>query len=293
MDVNESFWDISFSNPDASGLNDLVPNYDAHDSLLDSQDFEALYTVTLSERAQEGGCLSVSVVESREEGVLSRVSTEVWEASLLLSAFLIQDTSLLSEMRGAAVLELGCGCGLAGLVALGASMRAGTPLSRLVLSDADSAALRGIQKALGHQRDLVIQPILTDPAHCPAKGTTLCLQRLDWRDYPISASPSHERELRPLSADSVGLIVGSALVYSPAHVVLADVLRLGSIARDPAILISSSHFLKGSCRRAVLLQIHDRPGFALFLLRLEVLTIHNNTPTVLEYITHPYVIVRR
>ena len=32
-----------------------------------------------------------------------------------------------------------------------------------------------------------------------------------------------------------------------------------------------SHFLRGACRRAVLLQVSDRPGFGLFLLRLETL----------------------
>ena len=221
-DVNASFWNICFSAPNASHLNDLVPNYDVHDSLVNSHDIHALYTVTITEKVLRGDdCLSVSVVERREEGVLSRVSTEVWEASLLLAAFLLQDSTF-EKLQDAAVLELGCGCGFGGLVVLAASLRAQTPLSRLLLTDVDAAALLGIQEALQRQRYLDIQSTGTDPSHA---RTTLGLQRLDWRDYAESAPQTRLPESRRLSPDAFDLIIGSALVYSPAHVVLADTLR--------------------------------------------------------------------
>ena len=215
MDVNDCFWEISFSSSDASALNDLVPTYDDRDGSLPSDDFSASYAVSLSDEASARRSLRVSVLESREDGVLGRVSAEVWEASLLLSAYLLQTPELFDDLSGGAVLELGCGCGLAGLVALSVALRARSPSPcQVLLTDFDSEALRSIREALSFQEDIRVSPCET--------GDSIRLERLDWRDY---CQKSGGGDAGRLDSGQVGLIIGSALVYSPAHVALADVLR--------------------------------------------------------------------
>ena len=62
------------------------------------------------------GMLKVEIIETRGQGVCDAIGGVVWEAGLLLSAFLLLNPEVCAGKR---VLELGCGCGLVGRTVLG------------------------------------------------------------------------------------------------------------------------------------------------------------------------------
>ena len=61
-----------------------------------------------------------------------------------------------------------------------------------------------------------------------------------------------------LSNQRFQVLMGSALCYSPYHICLADTVK---------------HFLDGDCNEVVIIQIGDRAGFDLFLIRLTSLEV--------------------
>jgi Lysine methyltransferase len=156
-DIADIFWDISFKPKAASELNYLVPSYsrssddgrvgrllaspDSEDSSNDS--FSRSFVVSRNVN-QSSLDTTVTILECRDDGVMSRLSTELWEAALLLSAYLIRHKDMLTSIPDARVLELGCGCGLVGLVALdvlACSEQPSDSAPYLCFSDYDSITL--------------------------------------------------------------------------------------------------------------------------------------------------------
>lgn len=182
---------------------------------------------------------------------------------MLLSAALIADPSLLEAQLGeTTLLELGCGCGLVGIVALQLLLKSyksvnshpdknqshvlHASMPSLHLSDNDQEVLDLLLESITSQSVFTAIPSLTSSAN-------LHITHLNWLDYLDDENMS-----KRMTKSRFSLILGSALVYAPEHAALADVL---------------SHFLNGACEKALILQICDRPGFSEFLARLDVLSM--------------------
>lgn len=213
MDLTDALWEISFMNRGASELNELVPLYDA-EVQQEPHYVSRHYIEDPSTRLSSEGDLVVTVLELREEGVFNRVSTELWEASILLCAYLIYNPDVLhTEGASLNILELGCGCGLVGLVASQLTSRESSSLPHCVTcSDYDIVALKLLEDNLVSGANF---STCTSPKSS-LNSFEIC--HLDWFDY---ASDNTITE----SNTKYDVIFGSALVYSPTHVVLADVLR--------------------------------------------------------------------
>jgi len=211
------------------------------------------------------GDFCVEIKEIRGDGVLDVIGGELWEASLLLSTFLLANRA---SFVGQRVLELGSGVGLPGLL----------------LAEMNKRWLLGSSKQHQHQHQQVeiclsdFDPrVLDNLAECAAATAgrpnekeaeeealasfSLCVEALDWSDYDQieqRGQQQQQQQLHLIHQQRFDLAIGSALCYSPDHVCLADTLL---------------HLLHGSCRSIYIIQIKDRPGFARLLRRLEALHV--------------------
>ena len=126
----------------------------------------------------------------------------LWPGAFLLA----EAVAARSWTPGAAALEIGCGLGLAGLVALRAGLR-------VTFSDYDDAPLGFVRKSAEANG---------------ATATTFNTRRLDWRDLPderfgviLGADVLYERRLVPLVANLLGALLapgGLALIADPYRV---------------------------------------------------------------------------
>lgn len=213
---------------------------------------------------------SISVVEIRGNGVLDTIGGEIWEASLLLCAYiLLHPQSFLST----SVLELGSGLGLPGLLL--AELQSLVPSKHereVCLSDNDPRCVENlintVQRSYGEESSNA-----TDPLNQTERirfRSLLSVVDLDWSCYvkqssslavirseEVAAGLSDSQE-KILSNQRFQVLMGSALCYSPYHICLADTIK---------------HFLDGECSEVVIIQIGDRAGFDLFLIRLESLRV--------------------
>ena len=168
------------------------------------------------------------------------IGGEVWEASFLLSAFVLLNPSLFSP--GQRVLELGTGVGLPSLLLLELrrrrKRREGEDIQapgELTLTDNDSVVLESLHISAVEEGGV-------EDSCKEKKGedgdVALSVRYFDWLE-PANIDPSlHD------------LVIGSALVYSPEHAV--------------ALSNTVSHLLlspTSTVRGIIVIQIGDRPGF--------------------------------
>ena len=240
----------------------------------------------------------IRVVEIRGNGVLDTIGGEVWEASLLLCAYILLNPQ---RFLSVSALELGSGLGLPVFLItelrrlllhhLPTSSTSSTATcsqqgKRTCLTDNDprciDTLIATVQNRYNdhhhHDEDILMIPSVN---HC-----CLSVATLDWNSFRgkavrphlyehstttttntdtavdkqvtiDSVNPSNIPELstdHPLHPNHYQLLFGSALVYSPYHVCLADTIL---------------HFMQaGACQRVCIVQIADRAGFDEFLQRL-------------------------
>ena len=199
------------------------------------------YIFSPSEEASSSD-VTVRVRELCSEGCLNDViGGEVWEASFLLSAFVLLNPSLFSP--GQRVLELGAGVGLPSLLLLELrrrrrKRREGEDIQapgELTLTDNDSVVLESLHISAVEEGGV-------EDSCKEKKGedgdVALSVRYFDWLE-PANIAPSlHD------------LVIGSALVYSPEHAV--------------ALSNTVSHLLlspTSTVRGIIVIQIGDRPGF--------------------------------
>ena len=185
--------------------------------------------------------LQVDVREVRGPGVLdSIIGGEVWEAALLLCAFLRHNPDLCPP--SASVLELGAGVALPTLMLL--EQRKGIEGSgKLTATDNDEELLRSLSAALSSQQQQQRQQ------QDVKSSVHVSVEQLDWHHPASWPDPSR-----------FTVCIGSALCYSPDHV--------------PALLDTLNHLLlspNSTVGRVVVVQIADRPGFQRLLQRLPAL----------------------
>ena len=236
--------------------------------------------------------LSIAVVEIRGNGVLDTVGGEIWEACLLLCAFILLYPNLFVQNS---VLELGSGLGLPGLLVTELQSLVKSPFMREVcLSDNDPRCVESLIQLIqgSHWALDVGGKELLPESNCENKLTVI---DMDWSSYVIhNINPSDlstdknasdcdldssvadtdqdvhvDGESNMLSKERFQILMGSALCYSPYHICLADTVK---------------HFLDGSCEEVIVIQISDRAGYSLLLDRLSFLNVEYTVEEVSEEI---------
>ena len=235
VDLFLSFWDIELTGTEQ--LAELVPTF---------EDFEAARA-----GEDEGGdvvkhydlpCGRVSVFENYNDGCLSRIGSETWDAGIVFTMMLptVLPAGLPPVARCLGILELGSGVGTVGC-ALAYHIAGLVPRPLLTLSDYQDDVLRLLRKTVGNLGD----------------SARVDVAKLDWFRRDTWGLPG-----------SYDLIVGTAVVYSPDHEVVADVV---------------SHCLREG-GRAVILQMVTRPGVDRFLRRCEALALQVDIEEIDEQI---------
>ena len=169
------------------------------------------------------------VREVRGQGVLdSIIGGEVWEASILLCAYLRLHPTIVPLSSN--VLEIGAGVGLPSLYLL--EQRRGYPdAGEICVSDNDADLLESLSYHLSS---------LGKPSE---GGVRISVEQLDWSRPETGPDPRRFHAA-----------IGSALCYSPDHVCL--------------LLKTLGHLMQGGVERIVVIQIADRPGFKRLIERL-------------------------
>ena len=296
--VSDPFWDIALSPATSDGLalRNLVPDYedfnaqqeeegrklalrrrgreDASSSSDDDDDDDDGFPMCGSAARRTSrktfktfkifsGKICVDLHQLQEDGVLSTIGGEVWEAAYLLSNYLClrKDVVVKSEK----VLELGAGLGLVGLVCA-SLFDEQHKKGRVCLSDFSFDLVRNLKRNARRNRVGGMK-----------MGCEVNVRKIDWFDYTqqrqsravVVAAAAAAVDEDDEDDDAYDLLVGSALVYSPSHAALADALK----------------YLLGKKRgsKALVLQILDRPGFRdAFLPRCEELGLDVKIEAVTE-----------
>ena len=218
--------------------------------------------------------LVLRICENAAYGCLSDVSSNVWDASLLLAGFLygISEGRQLcynacfgqesTNVDKGGILELGSGLGLSGLAAAAAASALAKydhheRTSRVVLTDLNNDDILSLLR----------QNVETNLSAIIGKERRLhiSVEPLDFCDMQAGSSNNC------CPAGTFNLIVGSELVYVPEHVACADTI---------------SHYLcRNALSQAIILQIPDRAGFDAFLSRCRELDLLVSSRAVSEDIT--------
>lgn len=238
------FWDIEIDGHAYNGTTWLVPTADDD---LTGKDPKYCFQYSLPSKydARSAGDLKlndidITIVPIRDNGVLDIIGGELWEACFYLCAYILQRADFFVK---SSVLELGAGLGLPGLLlAQLKSLSSSDPSCRSIASSQmDVCMTDNSLELLEHLSRTVVRmgaspmatacaaaevhfsDLLTD--HCVTVG----VKHLDWQAYvDISDCDWTLKPRRPEDLmDSSGwdAIIGSALVYSPAHASVAFVLR--------------------------------------------------------------------
>ena len=303
MDDDDFLWECALLERNGDSTHFMVPGIlDEPKNFLkmDPTPLES-YTTSRPCRADEvleSIVLSISVTEIRGNGVLDTIGGEIWEACLLLSAYILLHPQ---SFMMSSVLELGSGLGLPGLLVAELQSLIHCQFGREVcLSDNDPRCVESLVQLIQRRYDISVHEdcrmSLTD-SDLIRKGScrnSLSVIDLDWSSYvPTSSSSSssavltedftehEELDILTCAATHFKLdhklvdrgrfevLMGSALCYSPYHICLADTLK---------------HFLEGSCEEIVIIQIGDRAGFSQLLERLTFLHIQYTIEEVSEEI---------
>jgi len=238
------------------------------------------------EASSAGPGETLVIQEMRGDGVFDNVGGELWEASLLLCAYMLSHSD---QFLQNSVLELGAGVGLCGLLAVQMKRRAlSAPYSipcaittraigpeEVCFSDNDPQVLANLCSAI----EVLVHDEAAGAALRAETGTPnatdaavpVSVVHLDWtQSFPAS--------LR----DRFDIAIGSALCYSVGHsaallrTIRSLLLGLASSADTPASSNTGSRQesalesrTRPRCREIVIVQISDRSGFQSLLQALD------------------------
>jgi hypothetical protein len=271
MADDDLFWQIAMAHESGTDTTWLVPN--DVELLPDDNGLEPFHRVLDADlyappSAADDEIHSVYFQELLlEAGVMSKIGGEVWEASLLLCAYIfLHRDRLFSALPGSGCLgdframELGSGIGLPGvLVASLLRHRCSKVNAHVTLTDFDNSLLENLCtnailngfKAVGE----------TCGVASSSSRITLSVDYLNWFDFKTAPSVPIEALWK---RDSVDIMFGSALVYSPSHSAVADVIDFLLRPCD------CNEDLNVATRRreAIIIQIGDRAGMDYFQRRM-------------------------
>ena len=257
---DDLFWQIACDRNIGTDTTWIVPN---DDDLIIETNRSVPFSRTLHKGHSHCDCsYSVNFQEViQSSGVLSKIGGEVWEASLLLCAYLVlnEDHILNKVFKNSinpCLMELGSGVGLPGLLmaelvarryVLGSlyssvllikncvtyrlvNTKSSCDRAAIVLTDFDNDLLENLCSN-GELNEFIPRCAqnggdasggLSSPDSVPVP-LSLEVQYLNWFDY-YNASEVHST-LHSHWRGAVDFMFGSALVYSPSHCAVGDVIQ--------------------------------------------------------------------
>jgi predicted nicotinamide N-methyase len=150
--------------------------------------------------------ITIKVIEQRSEGILDLIGGEAWEASFLLSAYILKNPEIFINRT---VLELGSGVGIPSVLLtylnrLNLNEKSDT---HIILTDYENTLLENLSASLSSQFE--------DLKEEGFPSVNVLVHHLDWL-HEDADLPFHGR---------VDVIIGSALIYQPDHAVVAEIIR--------------------------------------------------------------------
>lgn len=207
-------WDCAFAETNKDRLwiipdkNDFFcdPMVEAHEDYLEYQ--IGKFTIENKRFAD-----IVNVLENKGDGVFDTIGGEVWEASLLLSAYLILNKEKYIDNHSN-FLELGAGVGLPSHLIKNLKLKSTFCKSdKIVISDNNKLLLRNLKHSIEDQL----------PLHNSDPLLTLAVAYLDWAKFLDRSDDTWL--IKELRNDQFDYIIGSALCYAPYHKCLIEVIK--------------------------------------------------------------------
>jgi len=226
--------------------------------------------------------LVLNLHTNQNDGVLSDIASSIWDAGLLLSAYLYgtdegrklcYDACFSNHASESGILELGSGMGIVGLSAGAAALSVHSErqsndcrsIARVVLSDLNNKQiLSQLQKNVNSNLDAIAYA--SNKTDSEKKLLSITAEACDWMD--VSTSLNDDADISSNTKNNFpcarfNLILGSALVYFPEHAsacanTLFYYLTYGrSINKESGT--KNDSIME---RKAIILQLVDRCGFS-------------------------------
>jgi hypothetical protein len=261
MSTDDFLWETAFVNDICRDRRWIIPDRD--DLLVGADDEPAavlLYSmvaVPFPSTISSNDCVIVRIMEERGRGVWDIIGGEVWEASLLLSAYLQQH---FVTNRFTSYLELGCGVALPSLYLLSQSLRLSDKefeenTLQLTMTDHDTQLLKNLYNNILSLPQINASDFSQSEQTAPtgtiysSSQALINLAKLDWTLFQANLTFAELDELLPsvLHRNRFHCLLGSALCYAPCHQSLGYLIQ---------------YYLSGeTCQEIVIIQIADREGF--------------------------------
>ena len=285
--MDDAFWSLAMLSP-VEYENSRTKTADGRDTNFnDDEDLADItstsFTILPPHHHASQKPLILNLNTNQNDGVLSDITSSIWDAALLLSAYLYgtdegrklcYDACFhkhINENNG--ILELGSGLGLVGLAAAAAALSVHSErqtndccsTTRVVLTDLNNnQILSQLQKNVNANLDAIAYA--SDKTDNEKNILIITAEACDWTDVSTSLNTNADissNTKNNFPCASFNLILGSALVYFPEHsAACADTLfHYLTYGRS---INKESGTNKDSImeRKAIILQLVDRCGFS-------------------------------
>ena len=285
---DDAFWSLAMLSP-VEYENSRTKTADGGDYTNNNNDDEDIaditstsFTILPPHDNTSHNPLVLNLHTNQNDGVLSDIASSIWEAGLLLSAYLYgtdegrklcYDACFTNHASESGILELGSGMGLVGLTAAAAAISVYSErqtndccsIARVVLSDLNNnRILSQLQKNVNSNLDAIAYD--SNKTDSEKDLLSITTEACDWMD--VSTSLNDDADISSNTKNNFpfarfNLILGSALVYFPEHAsACADTLFYYLTYSGESIDDGSGANNSAVERKAIILQLVDRCGFS-------------------------------
>ena len=210
--------------------------------------------------------ITLNITEIRDFGVVDIIGGELWQAAYYLCAYLLSPDG--NFLLHGSTYELGAGLGIPSLLIskLRQLNYIKNNVKEIYISDYEPRVLAQVNTLIDQlfENPLTIVNNTVETNLNDDDTFSIHTVKLDWTSYNKNGddaiNSSNSSSSSSSSVTKFDYFIGSALVYAPCHIVLADTIL---------------HFFKTTptCKEGVIIQLKSRPGFSLFLNRLKRLNM--------------------
>lgn len=271
MEEEDDFWSVAMH----ATANERRATYKDESDGEEKKCTSQLFTILPTTNAPMQKPMNIKLYCYNDDGILSDVSSSIWDAGLLLAGYLYG-----SHMGrqlcynacfdgGCGILELGSGLGIGGLAATAAALSVHTTQEKqhddardidtkghnVVLTD------RNNEEILAHLRKNVDANLDRIKSTSCNNNLSVSVEPCDWMDVSISLQTNTKiftnEDKMSFPRGPFSLILGSALVYLPEHAAACADTIFYYLTNG-----SYSHNKQREKSLAVILQLPDRSGFS-------------------------------